>query len=104
LPRAHRRVRAPPAAARLGRLAQARDEVAPKVAARAWCAAHRTIASGTTIGSTQFRVDLLQGFAAGAELGFAQRIEGRLDRIEELVQVAGFRIDIEQSRHDLASR
>ena len=38
-----------------------------------------------------------EGVGAGAELGFAEGIERRLDCIEKLVHVSGFGIDIEEA-------
>src|SRR6516225_1697051 len=47
-------------------------------------------------------VEAGEDFSAGAELGFAQTVERRLDGVEELVHVAGIGLDIEQAGDDLA--
>ncbi len=45
-----------------------------------------------------------EGVGAGAELGFAEAVERRLDGVEEFVQVAGIGLDKEEAGHDLPGR
>ena len=45
-----------------------------------------------------------EGVGAGAELGFAERIERRFDRVEVVMHVAGFGIHEEKPGDDLARR
>src|SRR5260370_2099920 len=45
-----------------------------------------------------------EGVGAGAELGLAEHVERRLDRVEELVHVAGIGLDKEEPGNHLAGR
>ena len=48
------------------------------------------------------RVVAREDVSSGTEIGFAERIERRFDRLEELVEVAVILLDVQQPRNHLA--
>ena len=47
-------------------------------------------------------VEAGEGFGAGAELCLAERVERRLDGVEEVMHVAGIGLDKEEANNNLA--
>src|SRR5262245_61995086 len=52
----------------------------------------------------QTRVEARERGVARAELCFAERVERRFDRAEDVVRVGSVGIDVKQSRHDLTEQ
>ena len=52
----------------------------------------------------QLGVQRLQRRGAGAEVGLGQLVQRSSRSREVLVQIVGFRIDVQQASHDLAAR